>query len=621
MNIQKPFLAGLLFAWGTIFAQAIGELDQLKKEPEETAEASRVTDEAGNPAKKTDANSRAETNSKNAKTPLKPSRAEGTGTKTGTDSQLSAGVIDRDGEWIYEFERQFSVRKERPEFQFLWGFNMLQEFHGYNNGDLRKLDSSNDFQIRTTDDAQGLALTRAKFDTSFMFPKQRVGVEMSFGFDGIWGSFQLQGNGNPGTRIARANIFYEFYRKENMSFDLVLGRQFFSVGGAYNDYMLRDVLDAAVINGHIQNLVDIKILALDVYSGANSFGSGENDRWNDEFQYFSRHESGKQPGLNGDVSTYRTGAVISALPLMKKILGTRLDPRIYGFYARVRGNRGGSDNSENGRIGNYSDSDWSALAGGRVSYRLDDILKGFKQFNVYVDGALSTGADLKRQGEPPADYTTVAFGGGAIAQLKPLLGWLAPLAELDGFFAQGPKYDANGNMTSHGFIGMRGDRVGGTLLRRYWGVRPSGYVGYNGIDDTPFDANRKSGLMVIHAAIGAEIVSKWVAKAEIWHLQDTGSSAVVFTDDNLNLIQNPYKSRAEIEAQKKLGKALGQEINLTVQYFPNELLMFQMTGSLFLPGEFYKDAISDVVTTSGAPKGGPADANFYGVFLRSTLAF
>ncbi|MCX7632355.1 MAG: hypothetical protein N2Z22_03370, partial [Turneriella sp.] len=143
--------------------------------------------------------------------------------KTATkENQLSEAAIDRTGEWIPEFERQFAVRKTHPEFEFLWGFNMLQEFHAYNNADLRKLNSSNDFQIRTTDDQQGLALTRAKFDTSFMFPKQRVGLEMSFGFDGVWGSFQMQGAGNPGTRIARANIFWEFYNSGGLSLDTVI---------------------------------------------------------------------------------------------------------------------------------------------------------------------------------------------------------------------------------------------------------------------------------------------------------------------------------------------------------------------------------------------------------------
>lgn len=540
--------------------------------------------------------------------------------KATMESQLSVGAIDREGEWIFEFERQFSIRKDKPVMEFYWGFNMLQEFHAYNNADLRKLNSTNDFQIRTSDDQQGLALTRAKFDTQFLFPEHRVGMELSFGFDGVWGSFQLQGNGNPGTRIARANIFWEFFNKGGFSSDLVIGRQFFSIGGVPNDYMLRDVLDALVVNLHQKDLFDIKILAVDVYSGANSFGAGENDRWNDEFQYFSRHEAGKMAGLNGDVSTYRTGLVLSGLPLFKKVLKSRLDPRVYTVYARVRGNKGGADNSENGRIGNYSDNDWSLIAGSRVSYRFDDIMPLFRQWIVYGDWALATGQDLKRQGEPRADYTKMAFGAGTILQTK-ALGIVAPLLEADFFYAQGAEFDANGNMTSHGFIGMRGDRVGGTLLRRYWGVRPSGYVNYNGIDDTPFDANRKAGSLLLHAALGAEFFAKLVAKLDWWYLKDTSTTKVNFDPNNLDLILNPYRSRAEIEAQKKLGKDLGHEVNLTLQYFPNLLLMFQLTGSYFIPGSFYKDPIEDIVSRNGVPKGGPADANFWGVFLRSTIAF
>lgn len=537
------------------------------------------------------------------------------------DSQLSQAGIDRTGTWMYEFERQFAVRKEKPEFEFLWGFNMLQEFHGYNNGDLRKLDSTNDYQIRTTDDQQGLALTRAKFDTAFTFPKQRVGLELSFGFDGVWGSFQLQGAGNPGTRIARANIFWEFFNLDGFVIDTVIGRQFFSVGGIQNDYMLRDILDALVFNIHWKGITDIKVLGFDVYSGANSYGAGENDRWNDEFQYFSRDSTNKMPGLNGDVSTYRTGLVASFEPLMKKFTDWRIDPRVYAFYARVRGDNGGSDYSENGRIGNFSDNDWSGLFGGRVAAHLHENLSQFSQLIVYVDGALSTGSDLKRQGQPIVDYATLGVGSGVTAKLKPMLQFLSPLAEVDFFYGQGPKYDKNGNMVSHGFIGMRGDRIGGLLMRRYWGVRPSGYVGYNGIDDTPFDANRKSGSMLAHVGVGAEMWRKLVVRADLWHVQDTASTSLDLSPNNLDLVNNPYVSSAELEAQKRFGKTLGQEINLTVQYFPNPLLMFQLTGAIFIPGTFFDTPIEDIVSKNGVPKGGPADADFWGFFLRSTLSF
>ncbi len=537
------------------------------------------------------------------------------------ENQMSAGGLDRTGKWVPEFERQFAVRKDKPDFEFLWGFNMLQEFHAYNNADLRKLNSTNDFQIRTTDDQQGMAITRAKFDTSFMFPKQRVGLEMSFGFDGVWGSFQLQGNGNPGTRIARANIFWEFFNMAGISIDTVIGRQLYSVGGIQNDYMLRDVLDAIVFNVHWKDMIDVKVLALDVYSGANSFGSGENDRWNDEFQYFSRDTANKLPGLNGDVSTYRTGLAVSAEPWMKKLLKMRIDPRVYAYLARVRGGKGGSDYSENGRIGNFSDNDWSGLFGGRATWHAHEQFKMFRQLQIYGDVAVSTGSDLRRQGQPISDYTAIGFGAGVSAQMKTILGFLSPLAELDFFYAQGPQYDKNGNMTSHGFISMRGDRVGGTLMRRYWGVRPSGYVGYNGIDDTPFDANRKAGSLMMHVGIGTELWRNFVVRADLWHLQDTASTAVNFDSSNLDLINNPYVSRAELEAQKRFGKALGQEINLTVQYFPNSLLMFQLTAAMFVPGTFFDTSIEDIVSKNGVPKGGPADADFMGMFLRSTISF
>ncbi|MFO1481708.1 MAG: hypothetical protein U1F40_16030 [Turneriella sp.] len=608
------FTGSLLLSATAVYPQVqFPEIPEAKDE--EDTEAGKKTEEKGKAEPKAEKQQVSEKGTPEA--PKEPEK------KTSTkDNQLSEAAIDRTGVWIPEFERQFAVRKTRPEFEFLWGFNMLQEFHSYNNADLRKLNSTNDFQIRTTDDQQGLALTRAKFDTSFMFPKQRVGLEMSFGFDGVWGSFQMQGSGNPGTRIARANVFWEFFNLGGISIDTVIGRQFYSVGGIQNDYMLRDVLDAIVFNIHWKDKIDVKVLGLDVYSGANSYGAGENDRWNDEFQYFSRNTDGKLPGLNGDVSTYRTGLAVSGEPFMKTIFKSfRIDPRVYAYYARVRGNRGGSDYSENGRIGNFSDNDWSGLYGARVSAHLHDQFTFFKQLIVYGDAALSTGSDLRRQGQPIADYASVGFGAGVTAQTKSLLGFLAPLAEFDFFYSQGAKYDKNGNIISHGFISMRGDRMGGTLMRRYWGMRPSGYVNYGGIDDTPFDANRKAGSLLLHAGIGAEMWKSFVVRADIWHVQDTQSTAVNFDPNNLDLINNPYVSRAELEAQKRFGKALGQEINLTVQYFPNSLLMFQLTGAMFVPGSFFSTPIEDIVSKNGVPKGGPADADFWGVFLRSTLSF
>ena len=131
----------------------------------------------------------------------------------------------------------------------------------------------------------------------------------------------------------------------------------------------------------------------------------------------------------------------------------------------------------------------------------------------------------------------------------------------------------------------------------------------------------KAGSLLLHAGIGAEMWKSFVVRADIWHVQDTQSTAVNFDPNNLDLINNPYVSRAELEAQKRFGKALGQEINLTVQYFPNSLLMFQLTGAMFVPGSFFSTPIEDIVSKNGVPKGGPADADFWGVFLRSTLSF
>ena len=516
-----------------------------------------------------------------------------------------------------DFGSRFQIKEEKPTWEFLWSFGMLQEMHGYNNLDLRSLNTDSQLEIKYTDDQQLFAVTRAKFDTLFLFPNQNLSVEISLGFDGVWGHDQLQGYSNPGLRIGRANFSWAFLNKPAANMELTIGRQYSSIGGQPVDYMQRDILDAVILKTRFRGLLEAKFILVDLFSGANNYGAGGEKTWNDEFQFLTRDENAILRGLNGDVSTYRWGAVFSFREL---IPSKELDPRVYGFFALIRGNDGGSDRSENGQIGNFSDNDWSALGGARISYSPPS-LAILENFIVYADAAYSFGRDLKREGEPEARIGAVGAGGGIESEIDTGSPGVKPFFGVGAFWAQGPEYDENGNLVRHSFVSFKGNEVGGLLGKRYLGIHPSAYTDDDGIDDQPFDANKKSGILAAHVELGLNFLKNYTIKAGYWFWWDQGSSNVNFDDIPNVASANQFVSEPELRAQKKLGRIIGQEINLGFTYQPIELLKFNLTLAYFIPGPFFNEPVEEVVSANGFPKGNTADANFYGFVLGAELSF
>ncbi len=520
--------------------------------------------------------------------------------------------------WLSDFDKRFDIKTERPPWNFYWSFNLLQEAHFYENADLRDLDEKSDLSIQYTDDRQSLALTRAKLDTLSEFPEQKITVEAALGFDGVWGHDQLQGYSNPGLRISRANISWDFLSGQDLASSLIIGRQYFDIGGQPVDHMQKDILDAVTVVGKWKGIMDLKLLLLDVFSGANSYGAGGEKRWNDDFKFFTRDEEAVTEAQQGDVSTYRWGVVASFKELLAPLA---LDPRLYAYYAAIRGNDGGADRSQNGQIGNFPDNDWAAMFGGRLSY-VPAEPPLFHSLTLYVDAAASTGQDLKRDEEPEAEIAGIGAGGGLASEIGSES--FAIIIEADIFWASGPEYDENGNLVTHSFVSFKGDEVGGLLGRRYWGIHPSAYTDDNGIDDKPHDANKKSGMTSLHAGVGARFGSKYLLRLDYWILQDNGSSDVDFSNaDSAAEVasSNKFLSEAEVEAQERLGESIGQEFNIYAEYNPNSLLKFYGAAGFFIPGPFFDIPVEDVVSQNGVPKGDEADANFYAVTLGTEMSF
>ena len=264
-----------------------------------------------------------------------------------------------------------------------------------------------------------------------------------------------------------------------------------------------------------------------------------------------------------------------------------LDLRAYSFYTDIGSLGSGSDISYNGRLGNFSDNDWTANAGLRLAYTIGDVVTPFASFDM------STGVDRKET--VARDVTTYgkAIYAGAVVDTRNKKG-VGLKAEASFFTADGPTFDGdNALQDSHGFVGMKARQVGGTITDRFMGWHPTAYVGMFGISDNPQDISRKSGTQVIHASAGYTLPFGLGFSAGWWQMRDTGSTA--FDLSTLTNINPPFGySREEFAAQERLGKLLGQEINLDISQRLSKSMTFTVNGALFTPGEFYELPIARV---------------------------
>jgi hypothetical protein len=124
-----------------------------------------------------------------------------------------------------------------------------------------------------------------------------------------------------------------------------------------------------------------------------------------------------------------------------------------------------------------------------------------------------------------------------------------------------------------------------------------------GISDNPQDISRKSGTQVIHASAGYTLPFGLGFSAGFWQMRDTGSTD--FDLDGLEGINPPFGySREEFAAEERLGKVLGQEIDLDISQRLSKTMTFTVNGALFTPGEFYELPIARVAGTAlgGAPQ-------------------
>ncbi len=475
--------------------------------------------------------------------------------------------------------RESELERQKKDLEVRGGFEA--EWHEYDNLDLRALDESSDQAVLDSDDRNSFAFTGVRLELGYKVDnKTRLVVGASH--RGLWGNDQI-GNVNQFGGLLYFTSLYVDYAPGGLkkgAVNIRVGREYFQIGGlgGARDYVLADVLDQIRVTIKTGDAGRFELIPATVVGS-----SSENDNAN--FVSFIGQNTTQTFGFRGDHMTRRHGA----LYIFDGVEG--LDARAYAFYTDVGALGTGSDISDEGLLGNFSDNDWVANYGLRASYTIADVVTPFVSYDI------SRGIDRKALVAEDVDTAGAAIMAGVVVDTRedgPKSNGAGLTAEASFFRADGAAYDKDNAMqTSHGYVGMKARQSGGAIADRFMGWHPSAYVGMFGISDNPNDISRKAGTQVIHAGVGYQLPFGLGMGAQWWMFSDTG--ATDFNLANLANIDPPYGySREEFAAQERAGKALGQELDVNIWGALTEHLSAYGTGAVFLPGEFYATDISRI---------------------------
>jgi len=457
---------------------------------------------------------------------------------------------------------------EGKKFEFKTSFEV--QWHEYDNLDFRKLDETSDQSILDSDDRASFAFTGLSAQVGYNIDDW-TRIVLGASHRGLWGADQLGGVSAFGGWLYFNAAYLQFSTHNDFPTKFTLGRQFFEIGGIPGkEFVFLDVVDGVRIDQSLGDLGSIVLLPIEVPSLASA---------NDHADFV--HFIGQSPttvfGFRGDTMTRRHGLIVILDGLLE-----HLDARVYTFYSDIGAAGTGSDITYNGTLGNFSDNDWVLNAGVRASYDLGVVVP-WATFDV------STGIDRKELVAGDVDTNGLAWYGGVAFPGEES----GPLGQVSYFEAFGPAYGENGMEYSHGYVGMKGSQVGGTLANRFMGWHPTSYVGLYGVNTTPHDIDRKSGTRAVNASFGWALDGVGSIEASYWYLQDTGVTYLNFS--RLDTIDAPYGySREEFAAERRVGKVLGHEIDLDIVGEVADPVSCRLNGAVFLPGAFYEIEVGRV---------------------------
>lgn len=454
------------------------------------------------------------------------------------------------------------------------------EYYEFDNLDFRKLDESSDQAILDSDDRGAFAFTGANLELGYQIDPQ-VKFVISAGHRGLWGDDQLGSVNSFGGFLYIPSLFVDLATAPENGVNFRVGRQFYQIGGmgGARDYVLADVLDMVRVDVPLPGEVgSVTVIPMNVFSVASEYNEVN-------FIGLLGQQNAETYEFRGDTLTRRYGAVLNLDGLPVPVGGA-----LYGFYSDVGARGTGSDISYDGQLGNFADNDWVANFGLRANVEL-----GPATLFGHFDG--STGIDRKELVAGDADTTGFAYGGGVRVDTTDEESGAGLVAEARYFDAFGPAYAESGLIYSHGFVGMKGQQAGGTLLNRFMGWHPTAYLGRNGVSNSPQNLERIAGTNVISATAAYTLPVGFTVEAGWWFMRDSGLTSVNFGD--LDNLQPPFGySRSEFEAQKRLGGVLGNELDLEVGQRFGDHVQLYLNGAIVLPGAFYATPIDRVAGTA-----------------------
>ncbi len=493
------------------------------------------------------------------------------------------------------------------ERDFTWEVRLDAEAHSSDNASFRALDESRgDQERRETDDRHTFGLTRLGSKLSY-----KLADEVTFRFagshSGLWGSNQLGGGDLVGGFFLVSDLSVNWRAIDNnaFKFDVRVGRLPFSIGGAERDYFFSDAIDGLVFEATLPGPAGkVRILGLDIASAAGRPDSINIGNW-------PTVERKLVQNMRGDTNTMRFGAVYENTSLLDG-----LELRGFGFYSSVGAGGTGSDRTHNGTLANFSDNDFNWIGGTRLGYFFKF---GASKVGGYGEYARAGGIDRKDTNIGYHDVVVEgnAFGAALVGNF--LFDSLLLDSTLQFFQADGPRYGADGLMFSHGFVGFKGSYAGGLNMGRYAGWRPAAYLGRGGVHQAAHDRRRESGTQMVHFGLGFGLVDTLKLDLGAWHYVDTGNTNLdLERASTLGDALPAGSSQDDLEAQARLGKTLGTELNARLSYSVNQSLSFFTSGGIFVPGEFYSVEVTRKV---GSSRGGDDLQDFWAISAGTSLTF
>lgn len=443
------------------------------------------------------------------------------------------------------------------------------EWYEYNNLDLRPLDESSDQAILDSDDRNGFAFTGLSLDLGYDVDDD-TRLVVSASHRGLWGNDQFGSINRFGGWMWFSAAYVDWRPMKDNALSMKVGRQYYEIGGLgrTKDYVMADVIDGVRVDLKLAGLGKLVLWPINLYGM-----SGSNDNAN--FFSFISQSTSQTFGFRGDHMTRRHGLTLVANEVVEN-----LDVRAYAWYTDIGALGTGSDITYDGKLGNFSDNDWVANFGVRGSFSAGPVTP-FAAFDY------SMGIDRKELVTRDVDANGYAVTAGVALDTMDEDGDAGFSGNVSFYQALGATYDDEGRQISHGYVGMKGRQVGGIIIDRFMGWHPAAYVGMFGISDTSHDVDRKAGTRVISFNGGYELPGPMGIQAGYWFLQDTGFSYI--TDyATLDNSDPPFGySTREFAAEERLGRTLGQEIDLSLTAQATDHIMFFAAGGVFLPGEFY----------------------------------